>query len=112
MNRVAISIILALQAAPLASADEATAVANLGDALAYTVACPGRLWYDRNVMQAYAEEHKLDFAEGTPDLAKVEARTRATVDVLITRPQADICVEGYRFYGTFGSKVPRFLTRW
>jgi hypothetical protein len=109
--RLAITAVLVLIAAAPARADE-PAIANLGDALAYMVACPGRLWYDRNVMRDYAEEHDLKWEEGTPDFAKVEARAKKTADLLIARPMSAICVEGYRYFGTFGTKAPRFLTWW
>jgi hypothetical protein len=111
MKRRIACLALTIAATPIARADD-LAVENLGDALAYMVACPGRLWYDLNVMHAYAEEHKLEWKEGTADFAEVEARARNTIELLLTRPTNDVCVEGYRFYGTFGTKAPRFLTRW
>jgi len=111
MKRIATCMISVLIAAVPARADE-PAVANLGDALAYMVACPGRLYYDRNVMNAYAEEHKLEWEEGTADFERVKARSLKTLDLLLTRPKSGVCVEGDRYYGTFGTKAARFLTWW
>lgn len=111
MRRSATCIISVLIAAVPARADEA-AVANLGDALAYMIACPGRLYYDRNVMTAYAEQHKLEWEEGTAGFERVKARSLKTLNLLLTRPQSEVCVEGNRYYGTLGTKAARFLTWW
>ena len=111
MRHLIVCLIFSLAGTPFAHADN-LAVDNLGDALAYMVACPGRLWYDLDVMHAYAEQNKLEWQEGTAGFAKVEARARKTTQLLLTRPKDEVCVEGYRYYGKFGTKAPRFLTWW